>query len=142
MIIKKKIKLGINNYYVQINCLYKKDGDHNKFCLSSFKDCYFDSGDFSKLIEKTEEKYDKKIVLEKYGNEISFLADCLYIYHHIPFLDGIGQIQISQETKEFIEESYINKEELDDFIKENNIIIDNNKYFKLNDEETWSINKN
>ena len=66
-------------------------------------------------------------------NMSTFINDALYIYDHIPFINGIGDIYNNSE-------SYISKEELDDYIKDNNIIMKNDHQFKLCDQRTWNIN--
>lgn len=132
MIIKNKIKLGNIQYYIKVECVYKKNNNSYNLCLKNNND-YFDSGDLSLLIEELEIKYNYNKVEKKYKSKISFINDALYIYDHIPFINGIGDIYNNSE-------SYISKEELDDYIKDNNIIMKNDHQFKLCDQRTWNIN--
>lgn len=132
MIIKKRIKLGNTDYCISLNCEYKEKDGRTILCLKDYRDDYFDGGDLSKLINQVEQKYSKSIY-QKYGDEILFLSDCVYIYDNIPFISGVGDVYISSE-------SYITREELDEYIKIKNIIKKNNKDFKLCDERTWNIN--
>ena len=129
MNIKRRIKLGNNKYYISFECEYIKENDINKLCLRNYVDNYFDSGNLSNLIKKIENNYDESIY-KRYGDEILFLSDCLYIYDNIPFIDGIGDYSD-------INSSYISREELNKYIAENNIVMNNNKNFKLYDERTW-----
>lgn len=138
MLIMKRIKLGNSNYYFECTCEYKKIDGYNRLCLKNYKDSYYDGGDISRLIKKIEEKYDKSIYT-KYGNEITFLSDILYIYDNIPFIDGVGDLYITSDG--IINSlSYMSREEIDEYIKNNNINMNNNDNFKLFDEETWNIN--
>lgn len=131
MKIEKRISLNNNIYYVVIDVEYKFDGVITRLCLKNYKDDYFDSGDFSCLIEKIEKNYSNDKVLE-YDNKIGFMADILYIYDRIPFLTGIKEVYINSTC-------YILKEEIDNYIKAHNIKLESNNYFKLFNEETWKI---
>ena len=131
MKIEKRISLNNNIYYVVVDVEYKFDGVITRLCLKNYKDDYFDSGDFSCLIEKIEKNYSNDKVLE-YDNKIGFMADILYIYDRIPFLTGIKEVCINSTC-------YILKEEIDNYIKEHNIKLESNNYFKLFNEETWKI---
>ena len=133
MEIIKRIKLGNNDYYIKCNCEYKKENDIVRLKLKNYKDDYFDGGDLSKLIERIERQYSESIY-SKYGKDIYFLADCLYIYDNIPFIDGVGDIYFIDGLIDST--SYISKEELDRYIYDNNIKMNNNN-FKLLDENTW-----
>ena len=55
MIIKNKIKLGNIQYYIKVECVYKKNNNSYSLCLKNNND-YFDSGDLSLLIEELEIK--------------------------------------------------------------------------------------
>ncbi len=52
MIIKEKIKLGETNYYITVDCVYKKD----TLSLRNYHRDYFDGGDLSYLIEEVQKK--------------------------------------------------------------------------------------
>ena len=134
MIITKRIKLRNINYYIKCDCEYKKD----KLCLKHFHHDYFDGGDLSVLIEKIEAKYNED-TYKKYDNNIWFLADSLYIYDNIPFISGVGDYYVDNENIVY-SASYITKEELDRYIKENNIEMNDSSNFKLWDERTWNVN--
>ena len=135
MIIKKRIKLGQGNYYICLDCKYKVENGNKYLRLKDYKDDYYDSGDLSKLIEKIENNYHNS---KKYDNDILFLSDCIYIYNNIPFISGIECVILSSSNI-LSSLSYISKEELDVYIKENNIKLNMNDNFKLSDESTWII---
>ncbi len=137
MIIRKRVKLGNNNYYIEFNCEYKMKDNYPHLCLKNYADDYYDGGDLSKLIKLIEKNYCKEIC-QKYNKNITFLSECLYIYDNIPFLSGIGDFYISSDG--LINSSlYITKDELDKCIKENYIEMKNLENFKLSDERTWNI---
>ena len=119
MNIIKRIKLGSKNYYIVTCCEYIND----ELRLKDYKDNYYDGGDLSILIEVLESKYNTD-TYKKYGN-------------HIPFINGVGDLYISTIDNIVNSSSYIKKEELDNYIKENNIIMKNHSDFKLYDERTW-----
>ena len=121
MIINRKIKLDNNYYYIRIDCVYKRINNINRLCLTNYSEENFDCGDLSVLIEKVENNYNCNEVESEYGNEIRFLSDCLYIYNNIPFVSGIGDYYISSKDNVVSSASYISKEELNNYIKENSI---------------------
>ena len=125
MIIKKRIKLDNYDYYVCVECGYKG----KSLYLKEYKDNYYDDGNLSKLIKKIEDNYHNS---KKYDKDILFISDCIYIYNNIPFMSGIECFS-SEDI------SYITKEELDVYIKENNIKLSMNDNFMLSDETTWII---
>lgn len=134
MQVSKKVKLNSINYYIIIDLEYKKDAINDNLpvlCLKNYKDDYWDGGDCSILIEEIEKVYTTESK-KKYDNNISYMADVLYIYDRIPFISGIKDIGYSQE-------GYISKDEIDAYIKLFNIKMDNNTDFKLSDERTWKI---
>ena len=131
MELKRKILLGQNKYYVVFDLYYKKSIINKpKLCLNN-KHTYWDSGNISKLIEKIEENYNLENI-KKYDEDISFMADILYIYKHIPVLKGIINKSLSEEC-------YISKKEIDNYVKIFNRKINQNKNFNLSDESTWNI---
>lgn len=138
MTIEKRIKLNNQIYYVVVDLEYKKDNGGTKLCLKNFKNDYFDGGDLSLLIEKIEDSCNKK-EKKKYDNFISYMSDCIYLYVRIPFLSGIRDIYISDDDNIPYSTGYIKKEEIENYIKENNIMTENNDNFKLSTESTWII---
>ena len=135
MTIERKIKLNKNLYYVIINLKYKKNKD-GITTLKLKKDNYFDCGDLSILIEKIEKNYNNSKIYDK---NISIMNDIIYIYENLPFLSGIKEVSISSKDNLPSTITYIEKEEIDKYIEENNIKITINNNFKLYDEHTWKI---
>ena len=139
MKIIKKIKLNNNYYYLIIDVEYKKHKDgFAVLCLKNFNDDYWDGGNCSLLIEKIEKKYDSEKT-RKHHKNIPFISDVIYIYERIPFISGIKEIYMSNDNKSISTESYIDKSEIENYIKDFNIPINNNLDFKLIDERTWKI---
>ena len=67
------------------------------------------------------------------------MADVIYLYDRIPFLSGIrDEYLLSQDNLPY-SLSYITKEEIEKYIKENNIKMHNNSNFKLSDSRTWYL---
>lgn len=135
MTIKNSIKLGNINYYISYDCNYQIKDGMTRLCLKNTPN-YYDGGDLSRLIKKIESNYDK-LTYQKYDKQSWFLSDCLYIYDNIPFISGIGDFYLDKDDV-ISSMSYITKEELDKYIKENNIQMNDNSNFKLYDERTWS----
>lgn len=132
MEILKKINLNNNIYYIIVEVEYRKhENNFPILVLKNYKDNYWDSGDCSRLIERVEVAYSYDKVKE-YDKTISYMADILYIYDKIPFIKGIKEVCNTSE-------SYISKEEIDNYIKLFNIKMNNNLNFKLYDENTWNI---
>ncbi|HOP65772.1 MAG TPA: hypothetical protein PLX66_01960 [Bacilli bacterium] len=138
MTIEKRIKINNQIYFITVEVEYKKYNGKTTLCLKNFKNDYFDGGDLSLLIEKIENNYDKNSV-KKYADGVSFMADCIYLYVRIPILSGIRNIYISNNENTPYSTSYIKKEEIEKYIKENNIKTENNNNFELNNENTWLI---
>ena len=132
MIIKKRVELSNNIFFVNCDCEYKKD----ILCLKNYKSDYYDGGDLSLLIEEIKKKYSKD-TYKKYDDHSWFITDCLYIYDNIPFISAIEDYYIDNGLVYSM--SYITKEELDKFIKENNIRMKDNSNFKLGDGRTWNV---
>ena len=132
MEISKKIKLNNNIYWIIVEVEYKMH-EHGfpYLVLKNFEDDYWDSGDFTRLLERVEESYsiDKS---KKYDEVISYMGDILFIYDRIPFIKGIKEVGNSYE-------SYISREEIDTYINTFNVKMNNNYKFKLFDESTWEI---
>lgn len=139
MYIENRIKLRNNIYYVRVEIEYKKNkNDLTRLCIKNYKDTYFDCGDFSILIEKIERSYTEEKA-KKYDQHILLLSDVLYIYDRIPFLTGIGDLFISKGDNLPNSISYISKDDIEKYIKDNNIKMNVNNNFKLYDENTWFI---
>lgn len=131
MVIKRKILLGKNSYQIFFNVSYKKSIINKpKLVLTKYNNDYWDSGVISKLIEKIEKNYNLENI-KKYDEDISYMADILYIYEHIPFFEGINDCSSEEEC-------YISKEEIKKYIRIFNKKIITKK-IKLNDESTWNI---
>ena len=137
MIINTRVRLGDSKYYISCNLEYKSVNGETLLCLKDYKDSYFDGGDLYNLIRKIESEYTFESY-KKYFSNISFLGDCLYIYDNIPFISSVGNIGYSSDNT-FNTSSSLSKEELDDFIKNNNIKMKDNSNFKLGDERTWQV---
>ena len=135
--ILKRIKINNINYYVIIELEYKQS--ENKIPMLRLKNCkndYWDGGDCSILIEKIEENYSLKKA-QQYDNNISYMADILYIYDRMPFISGVKDIIVSNNM--IVGESYISKEEIEKYIKEFNVKMNYNDNFKLSDYRTWKF---
>ncbi len=137
MKILKKIKLNNTNYYAVIELEYKQlESNFPVLRLKNYKDDYWDGGDCSILIEKIEENYSLKKA-QQYDNNISYMADIVYIYDRMPFISGVKEIIFSNNMA--VEESYISKEEIEKYIKEFNVKMNYNDNFKLSDYRTWKF---
>ena len=141
MYIEKKVKLRDINYYIRVDLNYEKNSKNNdipNLNLKNYKNNHYDSGSFSLLLEKVEKNY----TFEKakvYDENISYMADVIYLYDRIPFLVGIKDEYISKEDNLPYTIGYITKEEIDNYIRENHIKMHNNVNFDLYDERTWFI---
>ena len=139
MVIKKRIKLGNKNYYICLDCEYTKSKEgYIGLDLKNYRSKYFDSGDLSILIKTIEDNYDE-FTYNIYDKEKWFLSDCLYIYDNIPFISGVGDFYVSSSDGLIASLSYITKEELDEYIKENNVKMSDNSKFSLADGRTWNL---
>lgn len=67
------------------------------------------------------------------------MADILYIYNHVPFLEGIKDVSISNDEGYPHEIGYITKEEIENYIKIHHIQLHFDPNFKLYDARTWQI---
>ena len=139
MYIKKRIKLGDKNYYISFECEYNKLKDGYSYLeLKNYKDKYYDGGDISILIERIEKNYNDS-TYKKYDDSKWFIPDCLYIYDNIPFISGVGDYYVSSTDGIMSSLSFITKEELDEYIKDNNIAMNDNSKFILADSRTWNL---
>ncbi len=139
MQITKKIKINSNDYYIIVDVEYKKqEKDLPQLCLKNYKEDYWDGGDCSILIEEVEKNYTQE-KLEQYNKGIGFMTDVLYIYNRIPFISGIKCIYISSKDNVLYIEDYISKQEIDKYIKDFNVKMNDNSHFKLMDARTWRL---
>ncbi len=120
MTITKLLKLNNDNYYIMVDVEYKNKNNMINLCLKNYKEDYWDGGDCSILIENIEKNYtqDKALIYDK---NIYFMANILYIYDRMPFISGIKHIHYKQNDKFIISETYICKEEIDNYINKFNI---------------------
>lgn len=139
MEITKKIKLGNNYYYIVVDLEYKKHEEgFAVLCLKEYSDNYWDSGNWSLLIDKIEKSYNLNDI-KKYNINNQYMMDVIYIYERIPFISGIKEICISTKDNVVSFESYISKDEIEDYIENFNIQVTSNPNFKLMDERTWKV---
>jgi len=138
MLIKRRIKLDDRYFYICCECEYNKKDGYIALELKNYKDKYYDDGDISILIEKIEKNYNK-YTYKKYDDSKWLMTDCLYIYDYVPFISGIEDCRVSSTDGSIVSSSYLTKEELDEYIKINNIKMNDNSNFKLVDERTWKI---
>ena len=132
MRIERRIKLDQNIYFVVVDVSYEKNENGiNALLLNDYKDDYFDSGDLSLLIEQIEKEYTREKSLQ-YDKEIWYMADVLYIYDRIPFLSEIKEVYTGGASS-------ISKDEIDKYIKDNDIKMTDNTDFKLYDGRTWEV---
>ena len=136
MIINSRVKLGTINYYVSCNCVYKKKNGHTYLCLKDYHDDYYDGGDLRCLLKELEKEYNSSN-RKKYDATVGFLDDALYLYDNIPFISGVGDMYFLSKDNTLCSISYFSKEELDQYIKENNIKMSDQSNFKLYDGRTW-----
>lgn len=140
MVVSKKIKLNDNIYYIIIDLEYRKKDTVTKLYLKDFHDDYYydDDGDFTILIKKIENNYSYELS-KNYDKHINFMGNVLYIYDRVPFLKGIKEVYINNIDNTPYSTTYISKEEIENYIIDNNIKMTLNSNFKLYDETTWKI---
>ena len=87
--ILKRIKINNNAYYIIVDLEYKKSQmGFPILCLKNYKDDYWDDGDCTNLIKEIEKNYTQDKA-KQYDENISYIADILYIYDRIPFIIGV-----------------------------------------------------
>lgn len=139
MYIEKRVKLGNNVYYIRVDLKYEKTvNDFPSLCIKDYKDSYWDGGDFSILLGKIEKIFTREKA-DYYDKNISYMADVMYLYNRVPFLSGIKDVYISNNDKIPYAMGYISKEEIEKYIRDNNVNIIANDNFKLWDERTWYL---
>ena len=117
MIIEKKININNIDYYIGIEVKYHTTENRHPHLIK--KDgTYYDGGDLSYLIEYIEKNFERNTDYDKY---IAFMNDIIYIYDRIPFLSYIKDI--SYKDNKINSTSIIYKDEIIEYIKENNIEI-------------------
>lgn len=137
MLVEKKIKLDNSLYYVIVNVCYIKDElGINKLHIKNYKNSYFDNGDFSLLCDYVQKKYTKSEAM-KYDKEITYMGDILYIYNRIPFLYGIRECYFSKDDLTLNTSCFILRDEIEEYIENNDIKMKNMDSFKLVNGETW-----
>ena len=138
MKIEKRVKLNDNYYFVSVDVSYELDNNGiTKLILNNYPDKYFDNGDLSNLINKVEKNYDLSTIAS-YEPNIGFMADVLYLYDKIPFICEVKDVYYSKDGFP-LSTCVISKIEIDNYIHEHNIIMNNSNNFKLFDETTWDI---
>lgn len=120
MKLSKRVKIGGNDYYIIVNVEYKTENTFPSLCLKNYKDDYWYGGDCSILIEEVEKNYTSEKA-KHYDKYIGFMADVLYIYDRMPFIDGIKDVYFSKKDSIPYAEGYVSKEEIDNYIKKFNI---------------------
>jgi len=137
MIINRRIKLKDYNYFISYECEYNtRDDIYLDF--KNYKDKYYDGGDLTLLIEAIEKNYNKD-TYKKYSDRTWLMSDALYIYDNIPFISGVGYYIMSSKDGSIVSTTYMSKEELDKYIKDNNVKMTDNSGFKLYDQRTWKL---
>ena len=66
-----------------------------------------------------------------YDKNISYMADVIYLYDRIPFLSGIRTEYIAKKDSLPYSISFITKEEIEKYLKDNHIKLNNHGNFKL-----------
>ena len=139
MYIEKRVKLRDINYYIRVELEYKRnENDIVLLKIKNYKDDYYDGEDFSLLIEKIEKNYTYEKA-KMYDENISYMADVIYLYERVPFLSGIKDEYTSSKDNLPYSIGYITKDEIEKYIKENNVNINVNSNFKLSDGRTWIV---
>lgn len=115
MEINKKIRLGINEYYIKVKAYYKKAKDYYTkndmiFLLidANGEEIYLD--DLNEKIEEVESAYKAK-------KNSCFLDDVIYIYKSIPYIIGISYLGLSKDNT-IISYDYIDKKEIEKYIND------------------------
>lgn len=137
MILKKRVKLDDQDYYVYVDLEYVGTHKDTALCMKNFKDNYFDGGDFTLLLEKISENFPK--YKKQTFTDIPLLDESLYIYKYVPFLSAVEAVYISLKDNQVYSSDYITKEELDKYIKENDINFEINENFELWNGRTWGL---
>ena len=114
MVIEKRIKIKDVNYLLGIEVKYDKSG-----ILVKKDNTYFDVGDFNKVISCVESNYDSDCIYDK---KVYYMNDIIYLYDRFPFIDYIKDITYDSNNQ-ITQIGTINKEEIIDYIKANNIRI-------------------
>ena len=111
MIFEKRIRIKNINYYLGIELRYNE-----RKTLTKMDSSYFDIGDLSKMIEF----FEKESIECVYDKNIPYMNDIIYLYDRFPFIKYIKDVTYDNEGK-IVESNCINKEEIMNYIKCNNI---------------------
>ena len=98
---------------------------------------YLGYSEYGILAKKIGEAYNYEKVNKRYGDNCKFIDDCLFIYDNMRFISGISDCYYNDNK--VVSTTYITREELDKYIKENNIKLKNYDKFILSNELTWNI---
>ncbi len=115
MVIEKRIKLKNSIYLLGVEVKYQKNG-----ILSKKDNTYFDIGDFSLLINFIENNYQNNCI---YDEKVCYMDNIIYLYDRFPFISYIKDVTYDQSDNQIFQIGLIEKEEIDIYIKENNIKI-------------------
>lgn len=115
MIIERRIKLKNSIYLLGVEVKYKTNG-----ILQKKDNTYFDIGDFNILINFIEDNYQNDCI---YDEKVCYMNDIIYLYDRFPFIKYIKDITYDRFNNQILQIGLIEKEEIDVYIKSNNIKI-------------------
>lgn len=118
MVVERKLKLNNSYYFVGVEVKY------NKKKLSKIDNSYYDDGDMGILFNDIANNYSNE-----YDNDVLFMNDVLFIYDRVPFLRYVKEVYYDDNNVMYCN-SIIYKEEIDNYIVDNNIVM--NRYNKNN----------
>ncbi len=130
MQIKRKITINNNKYVIYFDVEYKTSNikDVPELCFKKDEYGFFDGGDIGELLTLVEKNYHEI----KFNENIEFMNIILYIYQCVPILSAIEEVTS-------IDNCFITREEIDEFINRFNINFEVNDHFKLSDHSTWKF---
>ena len=137
MLVRKKIELKKNVYFIELDLKYKIEDGSTILCFKDWKNPYYDGGDLDVLINKIEDNYSIK-KRNEYDMEISMMGDVLFIYDKMPFISGIKVIYKDSDNLTYSSD-YLTKKDIEDYIKLKKIKLSPHNDFDLTDEDTWNI---
>ena len=124
MTFERKIRINDRDFFLGVELKYIE----NKILIQT-NDNNFDMGDFGIMIQDVEANYKKESKEIVYDNVVSYMNDIIYLYDRFPFVSYIKDICYNDDGK-ITYLGCINKEEIIDYIKANNIKI--NRWDKSN----------
>ena len=124
MTVERKVHIHDRDFYLGVELKYGK----NKF-LYKTNSTGFDMGDLGVMIDYVENTYEKESKEMIYDSDVSYMNDIIYLYERFPFISYIKDITYNNEGHIALV-GCISKEEIDDYIKTNNIVM--NKWDKKN----------